>query len=209
MFVYCADVPAESYKLPSHRQCVDVGRNRSGQLFNLRNVLSILFSFSVLSCSNNTITHPEKRMAITKYEILKDSADLASILNQNPQKQKSKFDYRDFVGKIFLITFSNNSNENMYLLRPLLQEASDTMFKDFTASIHLIQVSNDSLNWENVFYRQPVDIYDAGYDTLTPKSTISKIAFLDNNRSKYLKILLEYRSDSSYFNDTISITNRK
>ena len=24
MFVYCADVPAESYKLPSHRQCVDV-----------------------------------------------------------------------------------------------------------------------------------------------------------------------------------------
>jgi len=148
-------------------------------------------------------------MAITKYEILKDSADLASILNQNPQKQKSKFDYRDFIGKIFLITFSNNSNENMYLLRPLLQEASDTMFKDFTASIHLIQVSNDSLNWENVFYRQPVDIYDAGYDTLTPKSTISKIAFLDNNRSKYLKILLEYRSDSSYFNDTISITNRK
>jgi hypothetical protein len=149
-------------------------------------------------------------MTITKYEILKDSADLASILNKSPQKQKSKFDYRDFVGKIFLITFSNNSNENMYLLKPILQETSDTMFKNFTASIHFIQVSNDSLNWENVFYRQPVDIYDAGYDTLRPKSTISKIAFLDNNRrSKYLKLLLEYRSDSSYFNDTIPITNLK
>jgi len=149
-------------------------------------------------------------MTITKYEILKDSADLASILNKSPQKQKSKFDYRDFVGKIFLITFSNNSNENMYLLKPILQETSDTMFKNFTVSIHFIQVSNDSLNWENVFYRQPVDIYDAGYDTLRPKSTISKIAFLDNNRrSKYLKLLLEYRSDSSYFNDTIPITNLK
>jgi len=27
LFVYWADVPAESYKLPSHRQCVAVGRN--------------------------------------------------------------------------------------------------------------------------------------------------------------------------------------
>jgi len=27
LFVYCADIPAESYKLPSHRQCVDVVRH--------------------------------------------------------------------------------------------------------------------------------------------------------------------------------------
>jgi len=27
LFVYWADVPAESYKLPSHRQCLDVGSN--------------------------------------------------------------------------------------------------------------------------------------------------------------------------------------
>jgi hypothetical protein len=25
LFIYCADVPAEIYKLPSHRQCVAVG----------------------------------------------------------------------------------------------------------------------------------------------------------------------------------------
>ena len=148
--------------------------NLNEQLFNLRNLLFILFSFSVLSCSNNINIQPEKRMTITKYEILNDSADLASILNKNQQKQKSKFDYRNFVGKIFIITFSNNSDENMYLLKPLLQEASDSMFKNFTASIHLIQLSNDSLKWENVFYRHPVDTYDADYDTLRPKSTITK-----------------------------------
>lgn len=91
---------------------------------------------------------------------------------------------------------------------PLLQGASDSMVKNFTASIHLIQVSKDSLKWEDVFYRQPVDIYDTEYDTLKAKSTITKIAFIDNNqRNRYLKLLLEYRSDSSYFNDTIQIAN--
>jgi hypothetical protein len=29
LFVYCADVPAENYKLPSHRQCVAVSGNRT------------------------------------------------------------------------------------------------------------------------------------------------------------------------------------
>ncbi|GAB2843362.1 hypothetical protein GCM10027043_52940 [Ferruginibacter profundus] len=84
------------------------------------------------------------------------------------------------------------------------------MFKNFTASIHLLQVSDDSLKWQNIFYRQPVDTYDAEYDTMKPKSTITRFAYIDyDQKNKYLKLLVEYRSDSSYFTDTIKIVNRK
>ena len=179
-------------------------------LFILRNLLFILLSFSLLSCSNSSKKLPLQKVTITKYQVIKDSAEIVSILNKTEQKHETKIDYHDFVGKLFRVTFLNNSNETIYLLKPLLEEASDSIFKNFTASIHLIQVSKDSLKWENVFYRRPVDIYDADYDTLKPKSTISKITFIDNNqKSKYLKLLLEYRSDTSYFRDTIQITNLK
>lgn len=131
-------------------------------------------------------------------------------MNKNQKNKNSNIDYRDVVGKIYRITFLNNSKENLYLLKPSLQNGLDSISNSFTASVHLIQVSNDSLRWENVLYRQAVDIYDADYDTLRPKSKITKFTFLDNNRrSKYLKLLLEYRSDSSYFNDTIQIANIK
>ena len=84
------------------------------------------------------------------------------------------------------------------------------MLNNFTASIYLLQASKDSINWENIFYRQPVDTYEADYDTIKPKATITKFAYLNNDHnSKYLKLLLEYRSDSAYFNDTIRIINQK
>jgi len=149
-------------------------------------------------------------MTVTKYEIIHDSIEIFSILNKLHPKQESEIKYQDFVGKLLSLTFSNNSNENIYLLKPLHQDASETMFNNFTASIQLIQASNDSIKWESIFFRQPVDTYDAVYDTVNPNSTITKFAYIDNNqKSKYLKFLLEYRSDSSYFNDTIQIVNFK
>ena len=40
LFVYWADVPAESYKLPSHRQCVDVRGNTSRLHFMIKSKFS-------------------------------------------------------------------------------------------------------------------------------------------------------------------------
>ena len=48
MFVYRANVPAESYKLPSHRQCVAVACN-----CEMSRLFIITFLFSLLSCRND------------------------------------------------------------------------------------------------------------------------------------------------------------
>ena len=170
----------------------------------------ILFTLSLINCSNGRKEQPEKIITITKYEIVNDSSEIISILKKIQQKHESNIDYRHFVGKLLSITFSNNSHENIYFLKPLHFDDSKAMFKNFTASIHLLQVSDDSLKWRNIFYRQPVDTYDAEYDTMKPKSTITRFAYIDyDQKNKYLKLLVEYRSDSSYFNDTIQIVNRK
>jgi hypothetical protein len=156
------------------------------------------------------MTQPKQRMTVTKYKIINDSIEIFSILKKLRPNQKSEIKYQDFVGKLVSMTFSNNSNENIYLLKPLHQDASETMFNNFTASIHLIQASNDSIKWKSIFYRLPVDTYEAVYDTINPNSAITKFAYIDNyEKNKYLKLLLEYRSDSSYFHDTIQIVNFK
>jgi len=196
--------------MPALQQALAVGRNLNETLFNLKYLFFILFSLSLFNCSNSRKEQPEKIITITKYDIVNDSSKIISILNKIQQKHKSNIDYRDFVGKLLSITFSNNSHGNIYLLKPLHLDDSKAMFKNFTASIHLLQVSDDSLKWQNIFNRQPVDTYDAEYDTMKSKSTITKLAYIDNNqKSKYLKLLLEYRSDSSYFNDTIQIVTFK
>ena len=65
MFVYWADVPAESYKLPSHRQCVDVTSNPkmttqspeniSRQLRTWTLIISVLSVLSLFSVTMTTL----------------------------------------------------------------------------------------------------------------------------------------------------------
>jgi hypothetical protein len=100
----------------------------------------------LLNCSNNnTNAQLEKIITITEYEIINDSTEIISILKKIQQKQESKIEYQDFFGKLLSISFLNNSHEKIYLLKPLRQNDSETTFKNFTASIHLLQASNDSI----------------------------------------------------------------
>ena len=50
MFVYWSDVRAESYKLPSHRQCVDV----SHTMRHLNKIVILIATFSLFSCGGAT-----------------------------------------------------------------------------------------------------------------------------------------------------------
>ena len=168
--------------------------------------LIILVSLTLLNCTNNYKILPEKTITVTTCEFINDTSQIIAILKETQPARKSKIDYQDFVDKLLRLTFLNNSNKDIYLLKPLHLDTLEMDFKNFTNSIHLLQVSDDSIKWQNIFYRQPVDTYDDNYDTIKPKSKITRFAYIDNNKkSKYLKILLEYRSDSSLFKDTIPI----
>jgi hypothetical protein len=50
LFVYWADVRAESYKLPSHRQCVDVVRHFKQTLRLSNYILTITITLTLFSC---------------------------------------------------------------------------------------------------------------------------------------------------------------
>jgi hypothetical protein len=88
----------------------------------------------------------------------------------------------------------------------LQQNASEEMMRKFTTSIYLLQKSDDSIKWEKSSQRHAVDTYDIYYDTIIPNTTLSKLIYVaDYQKEKYLDLLVEYRSDSVFYKDTVKI----
>ena len=93
MFVYCADVPAESYKLPSHRQCVAVRCNTARPHLMIKSKFSstgifllwfmtltlllmsylavaVLLHFFQIEIVKTTLTNPEFIIVLLVYPLL-------------------------------------------------------------------------------------------------------------------------------------------
>lgn len=154
--------------------------------------------------------YADKKTAITDFEFINDSAEILAVVKGINKKSGITINYQDFVGKILRMSFTNNTSKSIYLLRPVSYNIEDSIIKKFTASVYLLQASNDSVKWEKFSPREPVDAYENDFDTVLPKSTISKIAYLDNNQNrKYLELMIKYKYDSLFCIDTIRIANRK
>jgi hypothetical protein len=149
-----------------------------------------------------------KKLTLTNYEFLKDSTEIFSISNKTNPRTGKPINYQDFAEKLLRVSFKNNSSENIYLHRPLQQYADEGIIRKFTVSIHLLQKSNDSIKWEKSKERHVVDTYDIYYDTIIPNTTLLKLVYVeDYDKEKYLELLVEYRSDSIFYNDTVRIKN--
>jgi hypothetical protein len=79
LFIYCADVPAESYKLPTHRQCVGVA-------CKLKTTLK-----SIMPDKNET----ERRKQIARELKLSAREDFENSLPMNRENFKCLFNYLD------------------------------------------------------------------------------------------------------------------
>jgi hypothetical protein len=140
-----------------------------------------------ISCSNKGNFKLNKKLTLTNYEFLKDSTEICSILSKANTRTGKPVNYQNFAGKLLRVYFKNISGENIYLPVPLQQNTSKEMIRDFTASIYLLQKSDDSIAWKKSGHRHAVDTYDIYYDTIIPNTTLSKLVYLDDyQKEKYL-----------------------
>jgi hypothetical protein len=176
--------------------------------FTLKYAISFWLLIICIGCSNKENLKLNKKLTLTNYEFLKDSTEIFSILSKTNPKTGKPVNYQYFAEKLLRISFKNNSSENIYLPGPLRQYADEEMMRKFTASIYLLQKSDDSIKWKKSSERHAVDTYDIYYDTIIPNTTLSKLVYVeDYQKEKYLELLVEYRSDSVFYNDTVRIKN--
>lgn len=176
----------------------------------MRSLLIISIPLFLQNCSVDQKSRPIPLISVAKYRFIEDSIEINSIFKTTDQSATQPINYETFNGKILTVSLHNNSKENIYLLKPFQEESKNgRLLQHFSAAVQLVGISNDSINWQQIFNRGVVDTYDPTYDTIQPGTTISKLVYLNSEqRSNYLLLVLDYKSDSLYYNDTIGIARQ-
>jgi len=157
LFVYWADVPAESYKLPSHRQCVAVVRHPDMTLYlkiftRMKVILFVSLSTLTLlfSCSNND------RTKSISFKVLNDSLTAST---NNFKKQNDSL-YTALEQKL-LYKNTFQSAEIWFPKAKLLQFLSDKIYEYVDTAISnlksdFILNNADSLYIKLDFYKNNI-----------------------------------------------------